>query len=73
MNMARMDYSEAAESNDPRTELVILGLSENAAVTNLRPGPAGSTLRVFAHPIEDFIFGVSLVFEPPPHRRHWNL
>jgi hypothetical protein len=33
MNMARMGYSEATALNDPRTELVILGLSENAAVT----------------------------------------
>jgi hypothetical protein len=33
INMARMGYSEATALNDPRTELVILGLSENAAVT----------------------------------------
>ena len=31
--MARRGYSEATALNDPRTELVILGLSENAAVT----------------------------------------
>jgi hypothetical protein len=31
--MARMGYSEATALNDSRTELVILGLSENAAVT----------------------------------------
>ena len=31
--MARMGYSEATALNDPQTESVILGLSENAAVT----------------------------------------
>jgi hypothetical protein len=33
MNMARMGYSEPTTLNDPQTELVIPGLSENAAVT----------------------------------------
>jgi hypothetical protein len=31
--MARTGYSEATRLNDPQTEFVILGLSENAAVT----------------------------------------
>jgi hypothetical protein len=44
--MARMGYSEATALDDPQTELVILGPSENAAATNLRPDPAGSTLGV---------------------------
>ena len=40
MNKARMGHSELTALNNPQTELVILGLSENAGNRNLEVPPA---------------------------------